>query len=182
MESLLAGLDGQQFANSHIQYFLKKNKKQNDEDNKITQCYSDCLQLQVQLNLAKKATERLHTALGFNVPKTDYGSGVVERVRHACTDKLRFVQECLLEVLLSITTSSASIPQPPMSLYNILCPQTAEMLFKNLCVHGTKKIQISCGMLLMRVCGSQPWWGSFLGNVLREFFHSENSQIFPQDR
>ncbi|XP_022332916.2 dual E2 ubiquitin-conjugating enzyme/E3 ubiquitin-protein ligase BIRC6-like isoform X4 [Crassostrea virginica] len=182
LESLLAGLDGQQFANSHIQYFLKKSKKQNDEDNKITQCYNDCLQLQVQLNLAKKATERLQTALGFNVPKTEYSSSVVERVRHACTDKLRFVQECLLDVLLSMTTSSPSIPQPPMSLYNLLSPQTAEMLFKNLCVHGTKKIQISCGMLLMRVCGSQPWWGGFLGNVLREFFHSENSQIFPQDR
>ncbi|XP_062579414.1 baculoviral IAP repeat-containing protein 6-like [Saccostrea cucullata] len=182
LESLLAGLDGQQFANTHIQYFLKKSKKQNEEDNKIIQSYNDCLQLQVQLNLAKKATERLHTALGFNVPKTDYGGSVVERIQHACTDKLRFVQECLLEVVLSMTSSSASIPQPPVSLYNLMSPQAAEMLFKNLCVHGTKKIQISCGMLLMRVCGSQPWWGSFLGNVLREFFHSENSQIFPQDR
>lgn len=181
LEILLASIDTQQYVSSHVQYFLKKNKKSED-DNNILEAYQDCLQLQLQQNLAQRAANRLHTALGFQVQGHDFEATLSTRLRLACTDKLRFLQENLLDTLLSMTGTSKSIPQPPMSLYNVLNPQTAETLFKYLCVHGTKKIQIGTGMLLMRVCGSQPWWGNFLGNVLEEFFHSENTQTFTQDR
>lgn len=43
------------------------------------------------MNLVKKVIERFYIVLGFNVLKIDYGSGVVERVRYVCIDKLRFV-------------------------------------------------------------------------------------------
>ncbi|XP_076097651.1 dual E2 ubiquitin-conjugating enzyme/E3 ubiquitin-protein ligase BIRC6-like isoform X3 [Mytilus galloprovincialis] len=182
LENLLLSVDGQHYASSHIQYFLKKSRKNNDEDNKILQAYNDCLQLQLQQNLAQRVIDRLQAALGVKLPKLDCKASLSLRLRHACTDKLRFLQERLLDTLLSMTTCTPSIPLPPQSLYNILCPQTAQTLFKHLCVHGKKKTQISAGVLLMRVCGTQPWWGNFFGNVLQEFFHSENLQIFPQDR
>lgn len=182
LENLLRSVDSQHYASSHIQYFLKKNRKNNDEDNKILQAYNDCLQLQLQQNLAQRVIDRLQSAIGVKMPKLDYGASLAVRLRHACTDKLRFLKERLLDTLLSMTTCTPSIPLPPQSLYTILSPQTAQILFKHLCVHGNKKTQISAGVLLMRVCGTQPWWGNFFGNVLQEFFHSENVQIFPQDR
>ena len=37
-------------------------------------------------------------------------------------------------------------------------------------------------MLLVRVCGSQPWFGEFMGKVLQDYFHSEAAEVFPQDR
>lgn len=181
LENLLAAVNTQQYASGHIQYYLKKQKK-NDCDNKIFQAYQDCLQLQLQQNLAQRATDRLHSALGFKGHRTETSVTLNTRLRQACTDKLRFLLEVTLDTMLSLTTVSPSIPQPPTSLFKMLNPQNSEMLFKHLCVHGTKKIQISMGMLLMRVCGSQQWWGTFLGNALQEFFHSENTQIFSQDR
>ncbi|OWF45700.1 baculoviral IAP repeat-containing protein 6-like isoform X2 [Mizuhopecten yessoensis] len=181
LENLLAAVNTQQYASGHIQYYLKKQKK-NDCDNKILQAYHDCLQLQLQLNLAQRATDRLHSALGFKGHRVETSLTLNTRLRQACTDKLRFLLELTLDTLLSLTTVSPSIPQPPASLFKMLDPLNSEMLFKHLCVHGTKKIQIGMGMLLMRVCGSQQWWGNFLGNALQEFFHSENTQIFSQDR
>ncbi|XP_069118544.1 baculoviral IAP repeat-containing protein 6-like isoform X2 [Argopecten irradians] len=181
LETLLAAVNTQQYASGHIQYYLKKQKK-NDCDNRILQAYNDCLQLQLQQNLAQRATDRLHCALGFKSHRVDSSGTLNTRLRQACTDKLRFLLEQTLDTLLSLTVVSPSIPQPPASLFKMLDPVNSEMLFKHLCVHGTKKIQISMGMLLMRVCGSQQWWGNFLGNALQEFFHSENTQIFSQDR
>lgn len=99
----------------------------------------------------------------------------------ATTDKLRVILENLLDTLLTSTVGIPAIPQPS-TLYTALTPDHAQALFQHLCLHGTQRIQVSAGLLLVRVCGTQPWWGQFLGNMLQEFFHSQYSQIFPQDR
>lgn len=182
LENLLLNINTQQYASSHVQYFLKRQKKPTDCDGKILQAYHDCLQLQLQKNLAQRATDRLHQALGLAPQKSDLAINVNQRLKLACTDKLRFMQECLLSCLLSMTVTTPAIQHPPQALYFLFNPHNAEMLFKHLCVHGSKKIQLSMGTLLMRVCGSQVWWGSFLGNILQEFFQSENTDLFSQDR
>jgi hypothetical protein len=93
-------------------------------------------------------------------------------------------------VILSKESSRRSCRNRSLSLH--ACLSRTERLalesnFGNLtpkaaCNLSKKKTQISAGVLLMRVCGTQSWWGNFFGNVLQEFFHSENIQIFPQDR
>ncbi|XP_067680641.1 baculoviral IAP repeat-containing protein 6-like isoform X2 [Haliotis asinina] len=181
LESLLSAVDSMQFPASHVEYYLKKTKK-NDEDNSIIQTYNDCLQLQLQLNLAQRAIVRLKRALGIKGREYEENVNVNNLLRQTSTDKLRVMLENLLDTLLSMSTSTPTIPQPPLSLYMALTPQTSETLFKNLCLLGSRRIQVSTGLLLSRICGSQTWWGTFLGNMLQEFFHSEYTQIFPQDR
>lgn len=105
-----------------------------------------------------------------------------EQLKKASTDKLRFLLECLLETLISTTNGSSAAPQLSVSLLTSLSPPTCEALFHRMCISGTKRIQILTGMLLVRVCGTQPWWGKFLGNILQRFFHSEYKEVFPQDR
>lgn len=43
-------------------------------------------------------------------------------------------------------------------------------------------MQLSAATLLMRLCGSQPWWGQFLADMLSNLFSTTNSSLFPQDR
>lgn len=140
----------------------------------------------MQLNLAKHATTRLQKVLGiYSYPSAsfDLSQGNLQLVlRQTSVDKLRVLIEFLLDTLLSMTNSCPTIPQMPVSLYTTLTPTCAEMLFRNLCIHGTKKMQTHTGVILVRVCGTQSWWGEFLGNILQEFFTAEQLTIFPQDR
>ncbi|KAK3576772.1 hypothetical protein CHS0354_014586 [Potamilus streckersoni] len=184
LENLLSQTDSYHYTTSHTQYYLQRGKKNNDEDNNIIQAYNECLQLQLQQNLAQRAIDRLKNAIGLRLPTstTRTTDNLMLSLKHATIDKLRFLLECLLEVLLISTNPSASIPQLPISLYTAMAPQGCEALFKHLCVHGTRRIQILSSMLLVRVCGSQKWFGDFMGNMLQEFFQSDYSQVFPQDR
>lgn len=144
------------------------------------------LLFKVQLNLVKHASSRLQKVLGiYNYPPMafDQAQGNLQlMLKQTCVDKLRVLIEFLLDTLLSMTNSCPTIPQMPISLCMTLTPSYAEMLFRNLCIHGTKKMQTHAGVILVRVCGTQSWWGEFLGNVLQEFFSAEQQTIFPQDR
>jgi baculoviral IAP repeat-containing protein 6 len=104
-------------------------------------------------------------------------------LQQASTDKLRVIAEFLLDTLLGMTVCGPTIPQIPVALYEAFSPAFAALLFRSLCVHGTRKTQTHAGVLLVRVCSSQPWWGEFLGNMLEEFFSSDQIvSAFPQDR
>ncbi|XP_029637353.1 baculoviral IAP repeat-containing protein 6 isoform X1 [Octopus sinensis] len=182
LDTLLTSLLASQSASDHVQCYLQKNPKKNVDD-KITCIYNDCLQLQLQLNLCHHAIDRLQRGLGLSVIKKDSEcTDLNEQLKKASTDKLRFLLECLLETLISTTNGSSAAPQLSVSLLTSLSPPTCEALFRHMCISGTKRIQILTGMLLVRVCGTQPWWGKFLGNILQRFFHSEYKQVFPQDR
>ena len=179
--SLLSTIDTPQNNSSHTRYYLRKGKKSED-DVRIQQAYQDCMQLQMQLNLAQHAMERLQKVLGIQVQLTPNSQSGVTLLKQASTDKLRVLAELLLDTLLSMTISTPSIPQLPLSLYSSFTPQACEALFRNLCINGTRRMQIHAGVLLVRLCGNQGWWGDFLGNILQEFFSSEEPEIFPQDR
>ncbi|XP_041353670.1 baculoviral IAP repeat-containing protein 6-like isoform X2 [Gigantopelta aegis] len=181
LENMLSAVDSRQFATSHVQYYLKKNRK-GDQDWALNQSYSDCLQLQLQLNLAQRAITRLQRALGIRTGEYQESAGLDQNLQQCSTDKLRIMLENLLDTLLSMTTHVPSIPQPPLPLYISLNPQSSEALFRHLCLLGTRRIQVCTGLLLARICGSQSWWGNFLGSMLLEFFNSEYTQVFPQDR
>ena len=180
LTSLLSAIDMPYSNNSHTKYYLKKTKK-TEEDVKIQQAYHDCMQLQLQLNLAQHAIERLQRALGIQSPVPS-GQSTQALLKLASTDKLRSLGEQLLDTLLSMTYSSPTIPQLPPSLYACFTPPVAESLFRHVCVNGTRRMQLHAGVLLVRMCGNQPWWGDFLGNVLQDYFASEQPDVFPQDR
>lgn len=69
--------------------------------------------------------------------------------------------------------------QPSLSQ---VTPTMCENLFRNLCVHGSPRKRERVGALLLNACGSKPWWGEFLSNVLKEFFSSTQKCTFPQER
>ena len=180
--TLLTNVDLPQNTTTTSQYYLKKLRK-NDEDSKVLQAYQDCILLQLQWNLAQRAIDRLQASLGLKVsslPSCEHAS--VALLKKASTDKLRVLTELLLDTLLSMTLTSPSIPRIPVSLYSSFSPQMCEALFRNLCITGTRKMQIHGGMLLVRICGGQGWWGDFLGNILQEFFSAGQTAVFPQDR
>ena len=181
LTSLLAAIDIPHSNTSHTKYYLKKTKK-SDEDLKIQQAYHDCVQLQLQLNLAQRAIERLQRALGIHPVQMGSGHSTQTLLKAASTDKLRCLAEELLDTLLSMTYSSPTIPQLPPSLYASFTPLVAEELFRHVCVAGTRRMQLHAGVLLVRLCGNQAWWGDFLGNVLQDYFASEQPDVFPQDR
>ncbi|GFS25394.1 baculoviral IAP repeat-containing protein 6, partial [Elysia marginata] len=184
LESLLNVIGNAQFLSSHVQYHLKRNTsgKLSEEDAQIIQAYNECLQLQVQLNLAQHAIRRLQTSLGMNVDVIDESVSLDHLLDQTSTDKLRLILESLLDTLLTSTVGSPAIPQPPTALYTALTPQAAQTVFQHLCIHSPQRVQVCAGLLLVRVCGTQPWWGHFLGNIMQEFFHAHFSQVFPQDR
>lgn len=146
--------------------------RRTEADARVQQAYQDCLQLQLQLNLALRAIARLQRALGLSSQPPDRPS-----LAQASTDKLRVLAELLLDALLGLTT-----PMPPPALHTALSPGLSETLFQQLCLRGTRRMQLHAGILLARVCGQQPWWGTFLGRILREFFSAEQDLVFPQDR
>ena len=179
---LLGAVDTPQNHNGHTQYYLRRGTKKTDDDVRITRAYHACMLLQLQLNLAQKAIERLQTALGISVGGGDTTGSMTTMLKRCSVDKLRVLTELLLDTLLSMTHSTPSIPHTPVSLYNVLSPHVSEVLFRNLCVVGTRKMQIHAGVLLVRVCGSHTWWGEFLGRMLQDFFVSEQALTFPRDR
>lgn len=182
LTSLLTAIDMPHSNNTHTKYYLKKTKK-TEEDLKIQQAYYDCMQLQLQLNLAQRAIARLQRALKIpQTPAANQGQSVQVQLKHASTDRLRCLAEQLLDTLLSMTYSTPTIPQLPASLYTTFTPVMAESIFKHLCVNGTRRMQIHAGVLLVRLCGNQNWWGDFLGSVLQDYFASEQPEVFPQDR
>ena len=152
--------------------------------------------VQVQLNLARRAIIRLQKVLGVQPPASrvlllesvdgpvDIDSSVTKMLlQKASADKLRVLAEFLLDTLLGMTNAGSTIPDIPSTLYTAFTPSFAASLFRSLCVHGTRKTQIHAGVLLVRVCAAQPWWGEFLGNMLEELFASDQTTtVFPHDR
>ena len=184
LESLLTSVETPSGGTTHTQYYLKKVKTKNDEDNKIYQAYHECMSLQLQLNVAQRAIGRLQKALGVCGTQSRLSELTPELsakvLQTASTDRLRVLCELLLDCVMSITFPAVS--HPPVSLYTSVTPALCEDLFKHLCVHGSKKMQMYTGLFLVRVCGCQAWWGRFLGNMLQQYFIAEQPHVFPQDR
>ena len=56
------------------------------------------------------------------------------------------------------------------------------LLFTTLCVHGVPKLHARPCAVLIRLCGSQPWWGRFITNAALELFSSSQTAVFNRER
>uniref|UniRef100_A0A3B4VL83 Baculoviral IAP repeat containing 6 n=1 Tax=Seriola dumerili TaxID=41447 RepID=A0A3B4VL83_SERDU len=184
LETLLQNIDLPPLNSANnAQYFLRKPDKVVEEDQRVFSAYQDCIQLQLQLNLAHHAVQRLRVSLGAS-RKSLPTAGAVEAqelVQNSSTEQLRTIIRYLLDTLLSLLHSNNghSVPSVLQSTFHA---QACEELFKHLCISGTPKIRLHAGLLLVQLCGGERWWGQFLSNVLQELYNSEQLLIFPQDR
>ncbi|XP_071285994.1 dual E2 ubiquitin-conjugating enzyme/E3 ubiquitin-protein ligase BIRC6 isoform X5 [Agelaius tricolor] len=166
---------------NNAQYFLRKPDKAVEEDSRVFSAYQDCIQLQLQLNLAHHAVQRLKVALGASRKALKEQSDPKELIQMSSTEQLRTIIRYLLDTLLSLLHSSNG-HSVPVVLQSTFHAQACEELFKHLCISGTPKIRLHTGLLLVQLCGGERWWGQFLSNVLQELYNSEQLLIFPQDR
>ncbi|XP_029926712.1 baculoviral IAP repeat-containing protein 6 isoform X5 [Myripristis murdjan] len=184
LETLLQNIDLPPLNSANnAQYFLRKPDKAVEEDQRVFSAYQDCIQLQLQLNLAHHAVQRLRVSLGAGRKALpDAGAPEArELIHNSSTEQLRTVIRYLLDTLLSLLHSNNghSVPSVLQSTFHA---QACEELFKHLCISGTPKIRLHAGLLLVQLCGGERWWGQFLSNVLQELYNSEQLLIFPQDR
>ncbi|XP_053567827.1 baculoviral IAP repeat-containing protein 6 isoform X7 [Bombina bombina] len=182
LETLLQSIDLPPLNSANnAQYFLRKPDKAVEEDSKVFSAYQDCIQLQLQLNLAHHAVQRLKVALGMSRKTLREQFDSRELIHTSSTEQLRTIIRYLLDTLLSLLHSSNGHSVPAV-LQNTFHAQACEELFKHLCISGTPKIRLHTGLLLVQLCGGERWWGQFLSNVLQELYNSEQLLIFPQDR
>ncbi|MFT7805918.1 baculoviral IAP repeat-containing protein 6 isoform X6 [Arapaima gigas] len=182
LETLLQSIDLPPLNSANnAQYFLRKPDKAVEEDARVFSAYQDCIQLQLQLNLAHHAVQRLRVSLGASRKLLAESMDAQELVQNSSTEQLRTIIRYLLDTLLSLLHSSNghSVPSVLQSTFHA---QACEELFKHLCISGTPKIRLHAGLLLVQLCGAERWWGQFLSNVLQELYNSEQLLIFPQDR
>ncbi|XP_044308535.1 baculoviral IAP repeat-containing protein 6 isoform X5 [Varanus komodoensis] len=182
LETLLQSIDLPPLNSANnAQYFLRKPDKAVEEDSRVFSAYQDCIQLQLQLNLAHHAVQRLKVALGASRKILKEQSDPKELIQMSSTEQLRTIIRYLLDTLLSLLHSSNG-HSVPVVLQSTFHAQACEELFKHLCISGTPKIRLHTGLLLVQLCGGERWWGQFLSNVLQELYNSEQLLIFPQDR
>uniref|UniRef100_A0A8D0H8S2 Dual E2 ubiquitin-conjugating enzyme/E3 ubiquitin-protein ligase BIRC6 n=2 Tax=Sphenodon punctatus TaxID=8508 RepID=A0A8D0H8S2_SPHPU len=182
LETLLQNIDLPPLNSANnAQYFLRKPDKAVEEDSRVFSAYQDCIQLQLQLNLAHHAVQRLKVALGASRKTLKDQTDPKELIQMSSTEQLRTIIRYLLDTLLSLLHSSNG-NAVPVVLQSTFHAQACEELFKHLCISGTPKIRLHTGLLLVQLCGGERWWGQFLSNVLQELYNSEQLLIFPQDR
>ncbi|KAK1333168.1 hypothetical protein QTO34_006705 [Cnephaeus nilssonii] len=182
LETLLQSIDLPPLNSANnAQYFLRKPDKAVEEDSRVFSSYQDCIQLQLQLNLAHNAVQRLRVALGASRKMLNETSNPRDLIQTSSTEQLRTIIRYLLDTLLSLLHSSNGHSVPAV-LQSTFHAQACEELFKHLCISGTPKIRLHTGLLLVQLCGGERWWGQFLSNVLQELYNSEQLLIFPQDR
>ncbi|XP_028844057.1 baculoviral IAP repeat-containing protein 6 isoform X2 [Denticeps clupeoides] len=182
LETLLQSIDLPPLNSANnAQYFLRKPDKAVEEDSRVFSAYQDCIQLQLQLNLAHHAVQRLRVSLGAGRKVLPDTYNPRDLIQNSSTEQLRTIIRYLLDTLLSLLHSSNghSVPSVLQSTFHA---QACEELFKHLCISGTPKIRLHAGLLLVQLCGGERWWGQFLSNVLQELYNSEQLLIFPQDR
>lgn len=91
-------------------------------------------------------------------------------VQSTSTDKFTSIAEGLLEVLLSMETTT--------EIETSLCQQ----LFQGFCVSQSSRLQLLAAIFLEKSCGRVPFWGNFLADTLAEMFSTSCTLKFPQDR
>uniref|UniRef100_A0A8C4Q1J4 Dual E2 ubiquitin-conjugating enzyme/E3 ubiquitin-protein ligase BIRC6 n=1 Tax=Eptatretus burgeri TaxID=7764 RepID=A0A8C4Q1J4_EPTBU len=165
-------------------HFLLRPERAVRDDTRVCAAYQACAQLQLQLNLAQHAVRRLRGALGLP-PSELHGCGHTDDpaslVLRSSTEQLCTVIKYLLDTLLSLLHTSNG-NEVPAGLRQAFNAEACQDLFKHLCLSGTPRIRLHAGLLLAQLCGGEPWWGSFLANVLHELYNSQQLLVFPHDR
>ena len=63
-----------------------------------------------------------------------------------------------------------------------LSENDCSLLFMTLCVHGVPKLHARPCAMLIRLCGSEPWWGRFATNAALQLFSSSQTAVFNRER
>lgn len=109
LETLLQNIDLPPLNSANnAQYFLRKPDKVVEEDQRVFSAYQDCIQLQLQLNLAHHAVQRLRVSLGASRKSlpTARAPAAQELVHNSSTEQLRTIIRYLLDTLLSLLHSN----------------------------------------------------------------------------
>lgn len=107
LEALLQSIDLPPLNSANnAQYFLRKPDKAVEEDSRVFSAYQDCIQLQLQLNLAHNAVQRLKVAIGASRKTLSETSVPVDLIQSSSTEQLRTIVRYLLDTLLSLLHSS----------------------------------------------------------------------------
>lgn len=67
--------------------------------------------------------------------------------------------------------------QPPT-----LTEKECSLLFSCLCVHGVPKLHARACALLIRLCGSQDWWGHFVTRTSLDLLSGTQTAVFNKER
>lgn len=103
LETLLQNIDLPPLNSANnAQYFLRKPDKAVEEDSRVFSAYQDCIQLQLQLNLAHHAVQRLRVSLGATRKHLPENYDPRELVQNSSTEQLRTIIRYLLDTLLSL--------------------------------------------------------------------------------
>ena len=103
---------------------------------------------------------------------------------------------CLVDTLLVLSDqqyseedpSKAGFPEEAIQVFErqqTLPPMSEEdcyLLFSVLCIHGVPKLHARACGLLIRLCGSQPWWGRLITSTAIELFSSRQTAVFDKER
>lgn len=170
----------------HCHYSLACSKLESlldssNDKSKIQSVYNKCIDLQLQLNFVHQAIKRVQ-----NQQVQTQGSHI-----EAGYDQMRVLCTCLAETLVALAaispedrgflakaTSPTELQIRTSSLPRDLC----EVLFKNIFIHGNPVLRVRVAALLLHTSSAKPWWGSFLADVLKQFFSSSQQTVFPQER
>lgn len=109
LETLLQNIDLPPLNSANnAQYFLRKPDKVVEEDQRVFSAYQDCIQLQLQLNLAHHAVQRLRVSLGASRKSLPTANSLEaqELVHNSSTEQLRTIIRYLLDTLLSLLHSN----------------------------------------------------------------------------
>ena len=83
---------------------------------------------------------------------------------------------------MGMTAQTASVLTPlPSAVQMAFPPAVVRDLFSHLCVESPRRLQLSAGLLLTRIAGTQQWWGGFLGHMLQDFFSASNLQNWGRE-
>lgn len=142
LETLLQNIDLPPLNSANnAQYFLRKPDKVVEEDQRVFSAYQDCIQLQLQLNLAHHAVQRLRVSLGAG-RKSLPASGAVESqelVHSSSTEQLRTIIRYLLDTLLSLLHSNNGQQQAP-HMYTLECLSPSKKRRENIHKRREKNI------------------------------------------
>ncbi|GAB0094178.1 Baculoviral IAP repeat-containing protein 6 [Sergentomyia squamirostris] len=166
---------------SHMQAYLYRVKECDDslaDHTKIINIYDDCISFQHQLNVIRNVIARLEGALEENpIHPKDAPRMTMSEV---CTDKLRVLQECLIEALLHFVIEFGTLNANAMAVaFN---QNACEIIFNNIVIASDTHMQLATCSFLVKMCCFEPWWGDFIANIFTVWYSSQNSKIFPQDR
>ena len=96
---------------------------------------------------------------------------------------------CLVDVLLLLTGERGDTNQTgedveivPQDQLPTLTEDECSLMFTTLCIHGVPKLHARACALLIRLCGSQQWWGRFLTSAATQLFGSRQTAIFNKER